>query len=62
MLTENLKELTRLNELVQVDGEKFITNGNKAAGTRVRLNLQKIKNLSHDLKKQISTIKNESQV
>ena len=56
-MLESLKELVRLNDLVQADGEKFVHNGNKAAGTRVRLNLEAIKVLSHQMKKDVSSIK-----
>jgi hypothetical protein len=53
---ENLKKLAELNDLAQQEGEKFFS-GNKSAGTRLRKVLLEIKNLSHEIRKQVSEIK-----
>lgn len=60
-MLESLKELGRLNDLVQADGEKFVHNGNKAAGTRMRLNMEAIKVLCHQMKKDVSASKREAE-
>ena len=45
----------KLRELVAAieDDVKKASGGNKAAGTRVRKQLQEVKNLSQDLRKQV---------
>jgi hypothetical protein len=55
---EKLKQLQALNETAQIEGEKFF-NGNKSAGTRLRKALQEIKNLSHEIRKDVSEAKNK---
>jgi hypothetical protein len=53
---ENLKKLADLNVIAQQEGEKFFA-GNKSAGTRLRKVLLEIKNLSHEMRKEVSEIK-----
>lgn len=55
---EKLKQLQALNETAQIEGEKFYA-GNKAAGTRLRKVLQDIKTLSHEMRKDVSDVKNQ---
>lgn len=55
---ENLKKLAELNETAQTEGAKFEA-GNKAAGTRLRKTLQEIKNLAHEMRKEVSDVKNQ---
>lgn len=55
---ENLKILAELNDLAQSEGLKFYA-GNKSAGTRLRKTLQEIKVLSHEIRKEISELKNK---
>jgi hypothetical protein len=55
----------RYNELQQLvagmaaDFEKFYKDGNKAAGTRVRLAMQELKNFAQTVRNEVSSIKNE---
>jgi hypothetical protein len=44
---------------LQEDIKDFFDKGNKAAGTRARKGLQKIRNLALDMRKEIQRIKNE---
>lgn len=53
---ENLKKLAELNDLAQQEGKKFF-EGNKSAGTRLRKTLLEIKNLSHEIRKEVSEAK-----
>jgi hypothetical protein len=55
---ENLKKLAELNDLAQQEGAKFFA-GNKSAGTRLRKTLLEIKNLSHEIRKEVSETKNQ---
>ena len=54
----------RFNELMDLvtgqeeDLKKFYGKGNKAAGTRVRKGLQKLKKLSQEIRLEIQDIKN----
>ena len=53
---KNLRKLAELNDLAQQEGAKFFA-GNKAAGTRLRKALLEIKNLSHEIRKEVSDAK-----
>jgi len=53
---ENLKKLAELNDLAQHEGAKFEA-GNKSAGTRLRKVLFEIKNLAHEIRKEVSEAK-----
>jgi len=55
---ENLKKLDQLNDTAQTEGAKFAA-GNKSAGTRLRKTLQEIKNLSHEIRKEVSEAKSK---
>lgn len=57
-----LVEFEKMKQLVadsEADVKKFTEGGNKAAGTRVRKNMQEIKNLGGEIRKLISEAKNE---
>jgi len=41
------------------DFEKFYKDGNKAAGTRVRLAMQELKNFAQNVRNEVQSIKNE---
>lgn len=50
-----------IKELVasaEADAEKFVENGNAAAGTRVRKAMQEAKNLAQDIRKEVTEKKN----
>lgn len=57
-IMENLKKLAELNDLAQQEGTKFAA-GNKSAGTRLRKVLLDIKNLSHEIRKEVSEKKSQ---
>ena len=72
--TENVEQTTesektasagRFHELQQLvagmagDFEKFYKDGNKAAGTRVRLAMQELKNFAQNVRNEVQSIKNE---
>lgn len=51
------EEIKNAVALAEEDAEKFYKKGNKAAGTRVRAALLKIKELAHEGRKEISEAK-----
>ena len=55
---EKFENLKTIIESMSEDVAKFDDKGNKAAGTRVRQNLQQIKNVAQELRKEISEKKN----
>jgi hypothetical protein len=57
-MDDKLKKLNQLNETAQTEGAKFAA-GNKSAGTRLRKVLQEIKTLSHEMRKDVSEVKNQ---
>jgi len=57
-MEENLKKLADLNDTAQSEGAKFQA-GNKSAGTRLRKTLLEIKNLSHEIRKDVSEAKKQ---
>lgn len=55
---ENYNKLKDLVASIENDAEKFFTNGNSAAGTRVRKGLQEIKTLAQDIRNEVTEKKN----
>lgn len=55
---DKLNQLQGLLDTAKADGEKFNSNGNKAAGTRLRVTLQKMKVLATEIRKDVSEAKN----
>jgi hypothetical protein len=53
------EELKQLVANMAGDFEKFYKDGNKAAGTRVRLAMQELKNFAQTIRNEVQTIKNE---
>jgi hypothetical protein len=53
------QELQALVAGMAGDFEKFYKEGNKAAGTRVRLAMQELKNFAQTIRTEVQTIKNE---
>jgi ABC-type Zn uptake system ZnuABC Zn-binding protein ZnuA len=51
-------QLTETLEEAEEDLMKFYEKGNKAAGTRARKSLMKLKKLSHEIRQEIQEIKN----
>ncbi len=56
---ENYNKLKSLVAAIEADADKFYTNGNAAAGTRVRKGLQEIKTLAQEIRNEITSKKNE---
>ena len=52
-------ELQALVAGMAADFEKFYKDGNKAAGTRVRLAMQELKTFAQTVRTEVQTIKNE---
>jgi len=57
--TGRFAELQQLVAGMAGDFEKFFKEGNKAAGTRVRLAMQELKNFAQTIRNEVSAIKNE---
>ncbi len=53
------QELQALVAGMAGDFEKFYKDGNKAAGTRVRLAMQELKNFAQTIRTEVQAIKNE---
>ena len=57
-----MDKLEKLEELVRAakeDGTKFYTNGNKAAGTRLRKHMQELKNVAQEIRTEVTDKKNQ---
>ena len=57
---ENYTKLKDLVASIEADAEKFYSNGNSAAGTRVRKGLQEIKTLAQEIRNEITATKNSA--
>ena len=55
---EAFEKMKALLEATQVDVDKFNSNGNKSAGTRVRLAMQEVKKLAQDCRVEVQERKN----
>jgi len=58
-LTVQFEEFDKLVELIKEDRVKFIEKGNKAAGTRVRVNASALAKLLKEIRKAVSEIREE---
>ena len=56
---EQLNQLEALVQEAKVDAQKFYEKNNQSAGTRLRVKMMEIKKLSHEIRKDVSAIKNE---
>ena len=57
-----MQKFNQIKELVnqaQSEAEKFYDKGNKAAGTRLRKAMLEIKNLAHEVRKEVVDMKNQ---
>jgi hypothetical protein len=57
--TDRFAALQALVAAMAPDFEKFYTDGNKAAGTRVRNAMQELKNFAQMVRTEVQSIKNE---
>ncbi|MBB5645763.1 histone H1 [Pedobacter cryoconitis] len=55
---ENFKVLKELVLSLEKDANAFFTKGNKTAGTRLRIALQKSKSLAQNIRNEVSAKKN----
>lgn len=55
---EKFNELKTMIASLEGDAKKFYEGGNKAAGTRLRKAMMEIKNLTSEIRKEVSEIKN----
>ncbi|MCB9232250.1 MAG: histone H1 [Bacteroidia bacterium] len=56
-----MKKFNELKEMIaalEADAVKFYEKGNSAAGTRVRVGMQNVKNLAQDIRVEIQSAKN----
>jgi len=56
-----MSKFSEIKDLVngmEADFEKFYEKGNQAAGTRVRKEMQELKNMAQDIRKEVQDIKN----
>jgi hypothetical protein len=56
---EKFEEMKALLEQTQGDVEKFFNKGTGTAGTRVRVNMQALKKLADELRKEIQETKKQ---
>lgn len=56
---DRYSELQRMVAGMAADFEKFYRDGNKAAGTRVRLAMQELKTFAQTVRNEVQSIKNE---
>lgn len=57
-----MKKFNNIREIlnsVEGDADKFYNKGNKAAGTRLRKAMLEIKDLAHDVRKEVTDMKNK---
>jgi hypothetical protein len=55
---ERFNEVKKLIASLEEDFAKFYDKGNKAAGTRVRVGMQAMKNMAQDIRKEVQEKKN----
>lgn len=55
---EAFEKMKALLDATQADVDKFDSNGNKSAGTRVRQAMQGLKDLAQELRIEIQRVKN----
>jgi len=56
---EKFEELVALLEQTRAEVDKFFTKGNASAGTRVRVAMQKVKQLAQELRVEVQESKNK---
>lgn len=57
---DKFNELKTLIASIESDAEQFYSKGNKAAGTRVRTSLQKVKALASEVRSNVTELKNKA--
>ncbi len=57
-----MKKFNEIKEIltsVEGDADKFFSKGNKAAGTRLRKAMLQVKDLAHEVRKEVTDLKNK---
>jgi hypothetical protein len=57
-----MKKFNEIKEIltsVEGDADKFFNKGNKAAGTRLRKAMLQVKDLAHEVRKEVTDLKNQ---
>jgi len=57
-----MKKINSIKEIlnsIESDADKFYNKGNKAAGTRLRKAMLEIKELAHEVRKEVTDMKNK---
>jgi len=55
---KKFNEIKALIASIEADAEKFYSNGNNAAGTRVRKGMMDLKNLAQEVRTEVQEMKN----
>jgi vacuolar-type H+-ATPase subunit E/Vma4 len=61
IMSDKFNQIREIVENLTGDVQKFYESGNNAAGTRIRVALQKIKNEAQEMRKEIQDMKNGAQ-
>ena len=56
---KKFNEIKDVINSIEGDADKFYNKGNKAAGTRLRKGMLQIKDLAHEIRKEVTDIKNK---
>ncbi|MFZ1825879.1 MAG: hypothetical protein WAU21_09760 [Chitinophagales bacterium] len=61
-MEEKFAQLKTIVAILETDMEKFVHKGNKSAGIRLRKNLQEMRELATDLRKEILATRNNTKL
>ncbi|MBK8488436.1 MAG: hypothetical protein KA954_08590 [Chitinophagales bacterium] len=61
-MEEKFAQLKSIVTILETDMEKFVHKGNKSAGIRLRKNLQEMRELAADLRKEILATRNNTKM
>ncbi|MBK6730519.1 MAG: histone H1 [Bacteroidetes bacterium] len=61
-MEEKFAQLKSIVTILETDMEKFVHKGNKSAGIRLRKNLQEMRELATDLRKEILATRNNTKL
>ena len=56
---KKFNEIKELISSIEGDADKFYNKQNKAAGTRLRKGMLQVKELAHDIRKEVTDLKNQ---
>lgn len=61
-MVEKFAQLKSILASLETDMDKFVNKGNKSAGTRIRKNLQDMREVASDLRKEILAARNNTKI